>query len=148
MAAVAVQQRRQGVHPLQEWLYHNRDKALLVVAFVSVIIIILPALWLILTSFKTTNNIFVFPPQVIPNPFTLQNYIDVLRVGDFPRYLLNSVIISGVSTALCLLFSALAAYALTYLKFVGRRIVLSVIVGTQFFPSATLILPLFKCGQT
>jgi len=144
MTAVAIRRSHQGQRPLQEWLYRNRDKVLSVVAFVSVFIIIIPALWLILTSFKTTDNIFVFPPQAIPNPFTFQNYIDVLRVGDFPRYLLNSVIISGVSTVLCLLFSALAAYALTYFKFTGRRIVLSVIVGTQFFPSAILILPLFK----
>ena len=140
MAATAAPRQR----PLQEWLYRNRDKALTVIAFVSVFIIIVPALWLIITSFKTNENIFLFPPQVIPNPFTLQNYVDVLQQGNFPRYLFNSVLVSGVSTAFCVLFSALAAYALTYFKFAGQRIVLMVIVGTQFFPSAILILPLFR----
>src|SRR6266496_3899672 len=142
MTTMAIQ--RQGQRPLQEWLYRNRQRLLTVVAFISVIIIILPALWLILTSFKSNENIFVFPPQVILNPFILQNYVDVLEVGSFPRYLLNSVLVSGISTVICMLFSVLAAYALTYFRFVGQRVVLAVIVGTQFFPSAILILPLFK----
>ena len=140
MAQIAIQRQR----PIQEWLYRNRQGALTVVAFISVIIIILPALWLILTSFKSNEKIFIFPPQVIPNPFILQNYVDVLQQGDFPRYLLNSVLVSSISTVLCVVFSVLAAYALTYFKFVGQRVVLMVIVGTQFFPSAILILPLFR----
>ncbi len=142
MAQIAIQRRHQ--RPLQEWLYHNRQGVLTVVAFVSVFIIIMPALWLILTSFKSNENIFIFPPQLIPNPFIIQNYVDVLEQGDFPRYLINSVLVSCISTVLCVLFSVLAAYALTYFKFVGRRVVLAVIVGTQFFPSAILILPLFR----
>ncbi len=142
MAQMVIQRQQQ--RPLREMLYRNRDKALTVVAFASVLIIIMPALWLILTSFKANEKIFIFPPQVIPNPFILQNYIDVLQQGNFPRYLFNSLLVSGVATVLCVLFSVLAAYALTYFKFVGRRVVLMVIVGTQFFPSAILILPLFR----
>lgn len=140
MAAIAV--RRPST--LQEWLYRNRDRALAAVAFVSVFIIIMPALWLILTSFKANENIFVFPPQVIPNPFTFQNYIDVIQQGNFPRYLFNSVVVTSISTLICIVFSALAAYALTYFRFVGRRLVLTMVVGTQFFPSAILLLPLFR----
>lgn len=142
MTSVAVQRHNQ--RPLREWLYRNRQGALTVLAFASVLVVISPALWLILTSFKSNENIFIFPPQVIPNPFILQNYVDVLEQGNFPRFLLNSVIISGISTAICVLFSILAAYALTFFKFKGQRIVLGLIVGTQFFPSAILILPLFK----
>lgn len=128
----------------REWTYGNRDTALAILAFASIAIIVAPAAWLVLTSFKTNENIFVYPPQVVPNPFTLQNYVDVLRQGSFPRYLLNSLIVSSVSTAICLALSALAAYALTYFNFVGRRVVLAVVVGTQFFPSAVLLLPLFR----
>lgn len=140
MAAISLQRQR----PLQEWMYRNRDKLLALLAFVSVFIIITPALWLILTSFKTNENIFRFPPQLIPNPITLDNYTEALGGGDFSRYLLNSVIVTGISTLMCLLFSALAAYALTYFKFVGRRVLLTIIVGTQFFPAAILLLPLFR----
>ena len=140
--SVALTMQRPAV--IREWLYAHRDKALAVLAFVSVLIIVSPAIWLILTSFKTNENIFVYPPQAIPNPFTLQNYVDVLQEGDFPRQLWNSLFISTAATAVCLVFSALAGYALTYFRFVGRRVLLAVIVGTQFFPSAILLLPLFR----
>lgn len=129
---------------VQSWIYGNRETAIAVLAFVSIAIIIAPALWLVLTSFKTNENIFVYPPQVVPNPFTVQNYIDVLNQGQFPRYLLNSLIVSSIATAACLVLSALAAYALTFFEFVGKRVVLAVVVGTQFFPSAVLLLPLFR----
>jgi ABC-type glycerol-3-phosphate transport system permease component len=140
MASIALHRPR----TLQEWLHGNRDLAIAVLAFVSVAVIVAPAAWLVLTSFKTNENIFVYPPQVVPNPFTVQNYVDVLRQGRFPRYLLNSLVVSSVSTAVCLLLSALAAYALTYFNFVGKRVVFAVVVGTQFFPSAILLLPLFR----
>lgn len=140
MASIALQRPR----PLQEWVYRNREKALAVLAFVSIFIIITPALWLVITSFKTNDNIFRFPPQLIPNPFTFENYTQALSGGDFSRYLLNSIFVTGISTVVCLLFSALAAYALTFFRFVGRRVMLLVIVGTQFFPAAILLLPLFR----
>ncbi len=140
MAAVAVQRPRL----LQEWTYRNRDKILAVIAFVSIFIVITPALWLVITSFKTNENIFRFPPQLIPSPFTFENYAQAVSGGDFTRYLFNSVVVTGISSSICVLFSALAAYALTYFKFVGRRIFLSIIVGTQFFPAAILLLPLFR----
>jgi ABC-type glycerol-3-phosphate transport system permease component len=129
---------------LQSWIYRNRELAIAVLALVSIAVIIAPALWLVLTSFKTNENIFVYPPQIVPSPFTLQNYIDVLNQGQFPRYLLNSLIVSSIATAVCLVLSALAAYALTYFEFPGKRVVLAVVVGTQFFPSAVLLLPLFR----
>src|SRR5215208_3632127 len=101
MASSTIQHQR----PVQEWIYRNRDKALSVVAFISIFIVITPALWLIITSFKTNENLFRFPPQLIPNPFTYDNYSEALSGGDFSRYLLNSVIVTGISTVTCLLFS-------------------------------------------
>ncbi len=140
MAAAAARRPRS----LQEWMYRNRDKVLAAVAFTSIFIIITPALWLVLTSFKTNDNIFRFPPQLIPNPFTLENYTQAISGGDFTRYLFNSVFVTGVSSLICVFFSALAAYALTFFKFVGRGVFLMIIVGTQFFPAAILLLPLFR----
>jgi ABC-type glycerol-3-phosphate transport system permease component len=119
-------------------------KVTAVVALVSALIIATPALWLALSSFKTNENIFRIPPQILPNPFTLDNYIEALAASDFPRFFLNSFFLSSVSTAICVIFSALAAYAFTYMRFWGRGVLLSLIVGTQFFPSAILLLPLYR----
>lgn len=130
--------------PVQEFFYHHREKTLAIVAFVSILIVITPAIWLVLTSFKTNQNIFKIPPQVIPNPITTENYTEALQGGMFPRYMRNSVFITFVATVVCVSFSALAAYALTYFRFVGRRVWLTVIVGTQFFPAGVLLLPLYR----
>ena len=130
--------------PLQEFLYRHREKTLAVIAFVSVFIVITPAIWLVLTSFKTNQNIFRIPPQVIPKPFTFENYTEALQGGNFPRYMRNSIFVSFAATGFCVAFSALAAYALSYFQFVGRRVWLTVIVGTQFFPAAILLLPLYR----
>ncbi len=131
-------------HPIQEWIYRNRSWLLAALAFTSIFILITPALWLVLSSFKTNENIFRFPPQLLPNPFTLNNYQEALSTGNFSRYLLNSVFVTTTATIVCVTCSALGAFALTFLKFYGRRFWLSIIVGTQFFPAAILLLPLFR----
>jgi len=130
--------------PIQEWIYRHRSKLLALLAFTSIFILITPALWLVLTSFKTNENIFRFPPQLFPNPFILDNYQEALNTGNFSRYLLNSAFITVTATIICVTCSALGAFALTFLNFYGRRIWLSIIVGTQFFPAAILLLPLFR----
>ncbi|MBI5667778.1 MAG: carbohydrate ABC transporter permease [Chloroflexi bacterium] len=140
MTTYALRQQRS----IQEWMYRNRDRLLAALAFVSIFILITPALWLVLSSFKTNANIFRFPPQVFPNPFTIENYQEALNSGNFTRTLLNSVLITTTATVVCVAFSALAAYALNFLRFSGRRFWLAIIVGTQFFPAAILLLPLFR----
>ncbi len=129
---------------IQEWMYRNRDKLLAALAFISIFILITPAVWLVLSSFKTNANIFRFPPQVFPNPITIENYQQALNSGNFTRSLMNSVFITTTATLVCVAFSALAAYALNFLRFYGRRLWLAIIVGTQFFPAAILLLPLFR----
>ncbi|MAS37951.1 MAG: sugar ABC transporter permease [Anaerolineaceae bacterium] len=131
-------------NPLQEVAFKYRSIIHAIIAFVSVFILVVPALWLVLASFKTPQNLFLIPPQIIPDPFTLDNYIEALSSGNFPRYLANSLFVTTISSTICVVFGALAAYALTFLKFKGQRIWQGVIVGTQFFPTGILLLPLFR----
>jgi multiple sugar transport system permease protein len=131
-------------NPVAVWTYRHREKILAVVAFASVFVVIMPAIWLVLSSLKTNRNLFRIPPQVVPDPFTLKNYQQALAGSDFPRYMLNSLFLGTSSTVVCVIFSALAAYAFTYLHFHGRGLILSIVVGTQFFPAATLLLPLYR----
>ena len=52
---------------LQSWIYRNRELAIAVLALVSIAVIITRALWLVLTSYKTNVNIYVYPSKVIPD---------------------------------------------------------------------------------
>lgn len=60
------------------------------------LIMIVPFIWMISTSFKEPQSIFTYPPQWIPDTFRFQNYIDVFRLIPFHRFYWNSIYISAL----------------------------------------------------
>lgn len=103
-----------------------------------------PALWLLLTSFKTGGELRQLPVTYWPENFTFQNYVSVFSENPFGRFLLNSAVVSLASTLLCVLFAALAGYALGRLALPGRRAILTLIVVTSMFPALVLLVPLYR----
>lgn len=103
-----------------------------------------PALWLLLTSFKPGGELRQLPVTYWPENFTFQNYVSVFSENPFGRFLLNSAVVSLASTLLCVLFAALAGYALGRLNLPGRRRVLTLIVTTSMFPALVLLVPLYR----
>src|SRR5262245_7784138 len=85
---------------------------------------LLPAVWVLVTSLKPTENIVRLPPEWIPWPITSAHYHEVLlttsRTARIGRAFVNSVIVSVGSVALVLATSALAAYPLARMRFPGR----------------------------
>ena len=86
------------------------------------VLISMPIFIAIFTSFKPPSQVVNFPPQLIPREWTFVNYVTAWNSTPFGRYLLNSVIQSGLIMAAQVLFSVLAAYAFSILKFPGRDI--------------------------
>ena len=93
---------------------------------------IMPFIWMILSSFKLTREIRRFRP-VGPGGATLQNFRDLWDHLDFPRYFFNSTIVSVGVTAGNLLFCSMLGYALAKLQFPGR-VLLAVMLGTLMVP--------------
>jgi len=105
---------------------------------------LLPLLWLASTSLKSAGeNIFQFPPQLIPEQPTLSNFIEVWQTNPFDRYLFNSFWISALTVGLNLLFCSLAAYPLARLDFQGRQIIFNLIVATILIPFQIVMIPLY-----
>ncbi|HEY9625895.1 MAG TPA: carbohydrate ABC transporter permease [Coleofasciculaceae cyanobacterium] len=105
---------------------------------------LLPLLWLVSTAFKSpTEDIFQFPPQLIPQQPTLANFIKVWQTNPFGQYLLNSVVVAGLTVGLNLLFCSLAAYPLARLEFRGREVIFSLIVSTILIPFQIVMIPLY-----
>jgi putative chitobiose transport system permease protein len=105
---------------------------------------LLPLLWLVSTAFKSpTEDIFQFPPQFIPQQFTLQNFVTVWNSNPFGQYLKNSVIVAGLTVTLNLLFCSLAAYPLARLDFPGRDATFAAIVATILIPFQIVMIPLY-----
>ena len=108
------------------------------------LIMLFPLIWLVSTSFKSsTENIFQFPPQLIPKSPTLQNFITVWKTNPFGVYLFNSTLVAVLTVGLNLIFCSLAAYPLARLNFPGRDVIFNVIVATIMIPFQIVMIPLY-----
>ena len=104
---------------------------------------ILPFYWMIVSSLRDPSQ--GRSTQFIPSPVSVLNYQGVFSgQNNFGRSLINSVIVSGTTTVLTLLFGIVAAYALARLQFKGKGAVLWLIMACSMFPIVVLIPPLLK----
>ncbi|MCI1273645.1 MAG: carbohydrate ABC transporter permease [Clostridiaceae bacterium] len=105
---------------------------------------IFPFIWLISTSLKgNAENIFAYPPVIIPKDFTLANYTGVWQKVDFIRYFINSMIVAGGTVFLNLILSALAGYPLARMEFKGKKISFFAILATIMVPFQAIMLPVY-----
>ena len=112
---------------------------------------LLPAVWVLVTSLKLTENIIRVPPEWIPWPATLVHYSEVLfsssRTARIGRAFLNSAIISVGTVILVVLTSAMAAYPLARMRFRGRNLIFAVLVGSLMIPNAVVLVPQYILTQ-
>lgn len=114
-----------------------------VLIFVS-LLSIFPFIWLISTSLKgNAENIFAYPPQIIPQDFTLENYVGVWKRVNFIAYFVNSMVVAGATVFLNLLLSALAAYPLARMHFWGKKFTFFAILATIMVPFQAIMLPVY-----
>lgn len=105
---------------------------------------IFPFIWLISTSLKGVNeNIFAYPPTIIPTDFTWDNYIGVWHRVNFIGYFINSMVVAGFTVLLNLILSALAAYPLARMEFRGKKIVFFSVLATIMIPFQSIMLPVY-----
>lgn len=95
---------------------------------------IFPLLWLLSTALRTTGPVFGFPPNLLPWPASLGNFLIVWKTMPLPRYFLNTVVLAGLGVALNLVFCALAAYPLARMEFPGRQLIAALLVSTLLLP--------------
>jgi multiple sugar transport system permease protein len=120
-----------------------RSVGLHIALIAGLVVMIMPFVWMILSSFKLTREIRRYPTRWIPDEPTVQNYRDLWDRLDFPRYFLNSTISAVAVTAGNLLFCSMLGYALAKLTFPGKRVLLAVMLGTLMIPAFVTFMPLF-----
>jgi multiple sugar transport system permease protein len=117
---------------------------ILLILLVVLIVSIFPYVYLLSTALRPRAEIFRYPPSWLPDTWAPQNFVNVWSVVALGRWLLNSVIVSGVSTLLTLVLAIPAGYALARLQFPGRRVFRQLLLVTQMFSPAILIIGLFR----
>ncbi len=105
------------------------------------LIILLPLLWTIRTSFATEVIAYEIPPRLIFHP-TLKNYVLLFEENGFALKFYNSFVVAFVSTLISIPIASLGGYALARYK-PGGKVSRFLIIGTQMLPPIVLILPLF-----
>lgn len=101
-----------------------------------------PFVVMISTSLKAPWETFTYPPTLLPQQPTPQNYADAWSKSVVPRGVLNSLIVSVVSVITNLIFGSLAAFAFARMDFPGRRALFWVVLATMMMPAAVLVVPL------
>jgi multiple sugar transport system permease protein len=118
------------------------------VLVIGALMIILPLVWILLTSFKTDTDAITHPASPIPNPFSIDAY-QTLANGQQPifRWFLNSLAAGVLQTVLILVTASMGAYALARLDFPGKKIVFGAIVLTLFVPPVIFLIPNYLIVQ-
>ena len=125
----------------RKWLTNLYTYMILITASVFMLF---PFVWLVISSLKTEVQLFEVPIHILPDPATLQNYSDVIADGSMFLYMKNSLIIALITTALTLIISIPAAYALAKIRFRIGTAFFMVILVVRMVPAVTQILPLFQ----
>lgn len=108
----------------------------------TLLIIIFPVYWIIMSSFKTKDEILTYPPRMFPEVFTLDNYITAFQEYDVLLYLKNSLVVTIGTVLLTIVIAALAAYAMCFFKFAPAKILTNVLYIMQVLPTITMMVPL------
>ena len=103
-----------------------------------------PALWILFTSLKTETELMGYPITYLPQAPTLANYVQAFTEQPLFRFLWNSFVVASLSTLLCVVVSALAAYALTRLRVPKSNLIMAALMAVAMFPLISLMVPLFK----
>jgi ABC-type glycerol-3-phosphate transport system permease component len=104
---------------------------------------LVPFLWMFASSLMTSKQIFAYPPELIPNPATIDNYVNMAKIVPVWKYLFNSSIVAVLTTIGQIIISSMAAYAFARLKFKGRDILFFIVLATMMIPPQVNIIPLF-----
>ena len=117
-----------------------------VILFAASFLFMLPFVAMIFNAVKPEYEILGYPPTFFPHEFTLDNFVAVLNNDSMNliRSLFNSILVSGIRTAFTIYFAAMWGYALSKLKFPGRKLLFYVVLSAMMVPTAVILLPLYQ----
>ena len=119
---------------------------LLVLTGVAVVFL-MPIFWMVSTSLKSNQHVFDLPIQWIPRQPLWSNYPAAYATVHFTRYFVNSAIVTSSVTLLNVLLSALAGYGLAKYRFLGRHVLLMLILATLMLPLEVVMVSLYLTVQ-
>lgn len=114
-----------------------------VIMLIILISVLLPFLWLVLSSLKVDKEIIQYPPSLFPTDFTIVQYVKVWGSIPLLKFIINTVIFAGGVTLSSILFDSMAGYAFARLNFKGKNTLFIIILVTMMVPYQVIMIPLF-----
>jgi multiple sugar transport system permease protein len=117
---------------------------LFLAALTASALVLLPIAIIAFTAFKPVAEVNAYPPTLLPDAWTLDNFAQIFEELPFARLIVNSFIFAGGVTAFALLFDSLAAYALARIDFRGSRVLLVAIIASLMIPFQATLIPIYQ----
>jgi multiple sugar transport system permease protein len=114
-----------------------------VVVALGGIIMVAPLVWMVSASFKPLNEIYAYPPTIIPENFTMGNYTRLFEDWVFKGWYNNSLVVAVLSTVAVLFFTSLAGFGFAKYRFKGSRVLFVILLGSTMIPFQMVLVPLF-----
>jgi N-acetylglucosamine transport system permease protein len=106
------------------------------------VIVIVPFLWTLMSSFKTTSQI-LSSPFSLPDTLHWENYVSAWNTAGIGRFFFNTIIVVGSALVLVMVLGAMLAYVLARFRFPGNKVIYNVMLAALTFPVFLAIVPLF-----
>lgn len=112
-----------------------------VILILGSVLMVIPFLWMILTSFKTYKEVIALPIQWFPASWNWDNYTQVLGKLDFLRYYRNTILVTVITVTVMTFFAALAAYTFARMNFPGRNLLFGLLLIVYMVPPQMTMVP-------
>ncbi len=119
------------------------DVAILTVTVVVALLWMIPVIWVVVMSLKPNAELMRSTAGFIPSPFTLENYVNLLKLATVPRWLGHSLAVAVTMTLLVLVVSSMAGYAFARLEFPFKRSLFIIMIAGLMVPEQAVFIPLF-----
>jgi multiple sugar transport system permease protein len=107
------------------------------------ILMFIPFLWMVFSAFKPLDEIFMRPPVMLPQQWTLDGFRTAWEGAPFASAYVNSFLVASLVTLLTLLTCAMAAYAFARIRFPGNNVLFGIFLATMMVPFQLTIIPLY-----
>lgn len=119
-----------------------------ILAYLSLVFVVFamafPLVWMILSSFKSEQEIYLYPPTIFPQQFTLVSYRDLFRLTEFAIWFRNSVVVSVIVTLVAVGLSAIGAYTLARFRYRFFEGFFRIVLFAYMIPNILMVIPIFQ----
>ncbi|MBI1259330.1 MAG: ABC transporter permease subunit [Chloroflexi bacterium] len=107
------------------------------------VVSLMPLFWMTSISVSNVVTLLKMPPSLLPDPLTFDNFTRLLQRSMLPRWLLNSIIVSGSNTVISLFVSSFYGYIFAKKVFPGGRFLFGLLISTLMVPFFVVVIPVF-----